>query len=201
MPVAGYIRVSTEQQRRDGSHEGQRERLERWASRNDRNIDLYQDIAVSGKSDEREAYSEMMAAATAGVYDAVVVRDLSRFGRSLRLVLSDIETLDEHGVEFVSLDESLDTTSAMGTAMLQMVGVFNEYWSNLARERSKRMIERRKANGEPVGRPRKVDEETVEQIREWNDSGLTYSEIAALVEDIIGEPIDQSTICRYCQTD
>jgi intein-encoded DNA endonuclease-like protein len=52
-----------------------------------------------------------------------------------------------------------------------------------------------------VGRPRKVDDETLEQIREWHDAGLSYSAIATLVEDIIGEPIDQSTIYRYCKGD
>jgi len=85
--------------------------------------------------------------------------------------------------------------------MLQMIGVFNEFWANLARERAKEMVERRKVEGKPVGRPRKVDDDTLEQIREWHEAGLSYSDIATLVEDIIGEPIDQSTIYRYCNDD
>jgi site-specific DNA recombinase len=201
MRVAGYIRVSTKQQKQEGSHERQRDRLEDWADRNDHDLDIYQDIAISGQSDDRPAYEEMMAAVKGGGYGAVAVRELSRFGRSLQQVLGDIETLDEHDVEFISISESFDTSSAMGTAMLQMIGVFNEFWANLARERAKEMVERRKAEGKPVGRPRKVDDDTLEQIREWDDAGLSYSDIATLVEDIIGEPIDSSTIYRYCNQD
>jgi len=63
------------------------------------------------------------------------------------------------------------------------------------------MVERRREQGEPIGRPRKVDNETMSQILEWREQGLSYSAIATLVEDIIGEPIDQSTIYRYCQDD
>jgi site-specific DNA recombinase len=198
MRVAGYIRVSTKQQKQEGSHERQRDRLEDWADRNDHDLDIYQDIAISGQSDDRPAYEEMMTAVKDGGYGAVAVRELSRFGRSLQQVLGDIETLDEHDVEFISISESFDTSSAMGTAMLQMIGVFNEFWANLARERAKEMVERRKAEGKPVGRPRKVDGDTLEQIREWHEAGLSYSDIATLVEDIIGEPIDSSTIYRYC---
>jgi len=97
--------------------------------------------------------------------------------------------------------EDFATDSAMGKAMLQMIGVFNEFWANLARERANEMVERRRENDEPIGRPRKVDDDTMEQIREWREQGLSYSAIATLVEDIIGEPIDQSTIYRYCNDD
>jgi DNA invertase Pin-like site-specific DNA recombinase len=196
MQVAGYIRVSTEQQREEGSHENQRERLETWADRHGHGIDIFEDIAISGQADDRPEYDAMMGALDE--YDAVAVRELSRFGRSLQQVLQDIERLQEHEVDFISVTEDFSTDSAMGKAMLQMIGVFNEFWANLARERANEMVERRREQGDPIGRPRKVDDDTLEQIREWNEQGLSYSAIATLVEDIIGEPIDQSTIYRYC---
>jgi len=197
MQVAGYIRVSTEQQREEGSHENQRARLETWAERHDHELTIYEDIAISGQADDRPEYEAMMDSLDA--YDAVAVRELSRFGRSLQRVLRDIERLQDEDVEFISVTEDFATDSAMGKAMLQMIGVFNEFWANLARERANEMVERRRENGEPIGRPRKVDDDTMSQIREWRESGLSYSAIATLVEDIIGEPIDQSTIYRYCQ--
>jgi DNA invertase Pin-like site-specific DNA recombinase len=197
MQVAGYIRVSTEQQREEGSHENQRDRLEAWADRHGHAIDIFEDIAISGQADDRPEYDAMMGALDE--YDAVAVRELSRFGRSLQQVLQDIERLQEHEVDFISVTEDFSTDSAMGKAMLQMIGVFNEFWANLARERANEMVERRREQGDPIGRPRKVDDDTLEQIREWNEQGLSYSAIATLVEDIIGEPIDQSTIYRYCQ--
>lgn len=197
MNVAGYVRVSTEQQRDEGSHERQREQLQEWADRHDHEIVIFEDIAISGQSDDRPQYDKMMA--RVNEFDAVAVRELSRFGRSLQQVLQDIETLTDQGTDFVSITEDFSTESAMGKAMLQMIGVFNEFWANLARERANEMIERRRSEGKPIGRPRKVDDELLEQIREWDEKGLSYSAIATLVEDIIGESIDQSTIYRYCK--
>jgi site-specific DNA recombinase len=199
MKVAGYVRVSTEQQRDEGSHKNQRDRLETWAERREYDITIFEDIAISGKSDDRPEYNRMMD--DCEDFDAVAVRELSRFGRSLKQVLHDIEQLQEADTEFISVTEDLSTESAMGKMMLQMIGVFNEFWSNLASERAKEMVERKREKGEPIGRPRKVDDALLEQIREWNEMGLSYASIASLVEDKIGEPIDSSTIYRYCNTD
>lgn len=197
MDVAGYIRVSTEQQKADGSHENQRDELERWADRNDHTITFFEDIAISGQSDEREAYAELMDRAEE--FDAVVVRELSRFGRSLQKVLNDVDELADRDVDFISLKENIDLSTAQGKLFLNMIGAFNQFWADLARERANEMVQRRREEGKPLGRPRKVDDETLEQIYEWRDMGLSYSAIAALVQDMTGESINQSTIYRYCK--
>ena len=195
--VAGYVRVSTEQQREEGSHETQREQLEEWAARHDHDLVVFEDIAISGQSDERPAYQDMMD--RLDEFDLVAVRELSRFGRSLQQVLRDIERLDEHGVEFTSITEDFSTDSAMGTAMLQMIGVFNEFWANLARERAHENVQRRRESGEPIGRPRKLSEDQIEQVREWHDMGLGYASIVPLVEDAYGIEVSDTSIYRYCQ--
>jgi DNA invertase Pin-like site-specific DNA recombinase len=197
--AAGYVRVSTEQQRDDGSHERQREQLREWADREDHDLTLYEDIAISGQSDDRPDFESMLDAATDGEFDIVAVRELSRFGRSLQRVLRDIDRLDEADVTFVSLTESFDTGSAMGEAMLGMIGVFNQFWADLARERAEREVERRRENDEPLGRPKKLSEDQREQVREWHEMGLGYSAIVPLVEDAYGVSVDRSTIYRYCQ--
>lgn len=199
MDVAGYIRVSTEQQKQDGSHQRQRDQLEEWANREGHSLTKFEDIAISGQSEDRPEYDEMMDRATSGEFDAVAVRELSRFGRSLQRVLRDIDGLDESGVKFVSLTESFDTSSAMGEAMLGMIGVFNQFWADLARERAEREVERRRENDEPLGRPRKLTDEQVEQVREWHEMGLGYSSIVPLVDDAYGVEVSKSTIYRYCQ--
>ena len=79
MEVAGYIRVSTERQKKEGSHENQREKLEQWAEREGHSITLFENIAISAQSNDRPAYEQMMDHAEA--FDAIVVRELSRFGR------------------------------------------------------------------------------------------------------------------------
>jgi len=199
MRVAGYIRVSTEQQKEEGSHENQREKLEAWADRNDHELEIFEDIAISGQSEDRPEYNEMME--RVNEFDAVAVRELSRFGRSLQTVLRDIETLNDQEVEFISVTEDFSTDSAMGKAMMQMIGVFNEFWANLARERANEMVQRRREEGKPIGRPRKLDDEQLDQVREWRDAGLSYGAISTLVEDAYGITVDQSTIYRYCKAD
>jgi DNA invertase Pin-like site-specific DNA recombinase len=197
MKVAGYVRVSTEQQREEGSHKNQRQRLEDWAEREDHDIDIYQDIAISGQSDEREDHQDLMA--NLDDYDAVVVRELSRWGRSLQKTLNDIDQLDQKDVGFISLTErNIDTTTPDGRLLLNIKGALDQYWSDIAQERAREAAQRRKEQGKPVGRPKKLTEEQREQVREWNEMGLGYSSIVPLVEDAYGVKVDKSTIYRYC---
>jgi len=197
MDIAGYIRVSTEQQKEEGSHENQRDALQDWADKNEHSITFYEDIAISGQADEREAYDRLMD--EADQYDAVAIRELSRAGRDLQKLLRDIDDLDDRGVDFISLKEDMiDTTTADGQLFLQIVGAFNEYWANLARERANEMVQRRREKGEPLGRPKKLNEQQIEQVVEWNEKGIGYSAIATLVEDAYGVEIHRSTIKRYC---
>lgn len=196
MNVAGYIRVSTKQQKEDGSHENQRDELQRWAERNDHELECFEDIAISGQSDDRPGYQAMMD--RADEFDAIVVRELSRFGRNLRKVLDDVETLDERGVEFITLSGEFDTSTAQGKLLLQVKGAFDEFWSNLAQERANEMVERRREQGKPIGRPKKLDDAQLAEVREWADKGLSYTAIATLVEDKHGVDVSRQTIYRYC---
>lgn len=197
MHVAGYIRVSTEQQKEEGSHENQREQLKEWADREGHEIELFEDIAISGQAEERDDYDELMERAEE--FDAIVVRELSRFGRNLRRLLNDIHDLKERGVDFISLKDNIDTTTAQGKLLMQVIGAFNEFWANVARERANEMVQRRREEGKPIGRPKKLDDEQVAQVREWNKSGLSYTTIAALVDQMYQIDVSRQTIYRYCQ--
>lgn len=196
MRVGGYIRVSTEQQKQDGSHHNQREQLGEWADREGHDITFFQDIAVSGQSAERDDYDELIERAEE--FDAIAVRELSRFGRSLQRVLNDIDDLAARDVDFISLKENIDLTTAQGKLFLNMIGAFNQFWADLARERANEMVQRRREQGKPIGRPKKLNEAELEQVHEWREMGLSYGNIAALVEDGFGKSVDQSTIYRYC---
>ena len=200
MNVAGYIRVSTEQQRDEGSHESQREQLEEWADRNDHEIELFQDIAISGQSDERAAYQRLMDRAEE--FDAIVVRELSRFGRSLRQVLNDVHELSERGVDFISIKDQFDTSTAQGKLMMHIIAAFNQFWSDWSRERAIEYAERARNDDDlQLGRPTKLGPEQKAQVREWHDMGLGYAAIVPLVEDAYGVEVSDSTIYRYCQSE
>jgi DNA invertase Pin-like site-specific DNA recombinase len=196
--AAAYIRVSTEQQKDEESHIRQRDRMADWADDNNVDISFYEDIAISGQSDERDAYDELMDSFEE--FNYVVVRELSRFGRDPVSVLNDVEEIAEtEGVEFVSVTEPmLDTTSAHGKLMVRLIASINGFHADLRREQAQRMVERRKEKGLPVGRPTKLDDMQLEEVYEWREKGLSYSAIATLVEDIHNISIDESTIYRYC---
>lgn len=60
------------------------------------------------------------------------------------------------------------------------------------------MHERRKEQGLPVGRKRKLDDKALEDVYEWREKGLSYAQITALVEEVHGTQVDRSTVYRYC---
>jgi DNA invertase Pin-like site-specific DNA recombinase len=196
MDLAGYIRVSTEKQKNEGSHDNQRARLEEWAETHGHNITLYEDIAISGQSAERDAYDRLLDEAQQ--YDAIIVRELSRFGRSLQQVLNDIDDLHDDGVDFISLKENIDLTTAQGKLFLNIIGSFNQFWADLARERANEMVQRRREAGKPIGRPKKLDTDELEQVYEWREKGLSYGDIATLAGEVFNTEITRQTIYRYC---
>jgi len=198
--IAAYVRVSTQQQKDEGSHENQRERIEQWADRHEHeDIEWFEDIAISGQSDNREAYQELME--SYADYDLVVVRELSRFGRDPLTVLQDIEQIVESDTEFVSITEDFDTTSAMGKAFLRIVAVINGMYADLRREQAIKAAERRKEKGEPVGRPKKLDDELLNEVYDLRRAGVSYSSIARVIEGKPNGPesISRETIRRYCK--
>lgn len=95
---------------------------------------LYEDIAMSGQFSGWGAYDRLMAEAQQ--YDAIIVRERSRFGHSLQQMLNDIDDLHDVGVDLISLKEDIDLTTAQGKLFLNIIGAFNQFWVDLARERA-----------------------------------------------------------------
>jgi len=196
--VGAYIRVSTEKQKEEESHKRQRKRIGDWAEENGYGdgVEYYQDIAISGQSDNRDDYERLMTSYEN--HDYIVVRELSRFGRDPVKVLTDVEEIMESDVEFVSVTEPmLDSTSAHGKLMLRQIAAINGFMSDIRSEQAKRMAERRKEKGLPVGRPRKLDPNEMEDVYEWREMGHSYASVAALVEQVHGVEISRQTIRRY----
>ena len=133
-------------------------------------------------------------------YDAVVVRELSRFGRDPLTVLQDVEEIVDSDTEFVSITEDFDTSSAMGKAFVRIVAVINGMYADLRREQAVRAAERRRENGEPVGRPKKLNDELRAEAFDLRRKGVSYQAIARVVESKPNAPesISRETIRRYC---
>lgn len=201
MKVAGYVRVSTKKQLKEGNHERQREQLQNWAERNDHQLEIFEDLAISGTSRNRESYEEMMDQIQK--FDALVVKNLQRFGRDLLTMIKDIEQLGEKGVEFISLSENLDTTTAQGKLLFQVMGAFSEFYANKKREETLAMIERRREQGKTVGRKKKLPQEDRKELfRMWEEKELSYRSLAKLFEDRVSgddKTLSASTVKRYIE--
>jgi DNA invertase Pin-like site-specific DNA recombinase len=88
--------------------------------------------------------------------DVLVVWKLDRLSRSLRDVLIIMERLSEIKAGFRSLTEAIDTTTAGGRMMMQMVGAFAEFERAMLRERTKAGIANAKSEGRVGGRKPKL---------------------------------------------
>jgi len=227
--IAAYVRVSTQQQRDDGSHIGQRETIVEWATDNGYSagewktyhstdeqgelngwdsidgavtgdIAWYEDIAISGQSEDRDAYERLMDQYQH--HDAVVFRELSRFGRDPVAVTRDATEIMENDVDFVSVKEpEWDSTSATGKFMMRQFANMNAFYADLRREQAIKAAERRKEQGLPVGRPKKVDEDLREEVYELRRKGVSYTAISRVIEARPDGPetISRETIRRYCK--
>ncbi len=115
----------------------------------------YVDEGVSGTKDRRPELDRMVEDAKAGRLDLVAVFKLDRLARSLRHLLTLSEDLTSWGVDLVSLrDAGIDTTSAAGRLLLQVLGAFSEFEAAIIRERVQAGVRRAQALGKHCGRPK-----------------------------------------------
>ena len=105
---------------------------------------------ASGKNTERESFKAMMAFIREG--DTVIVESISRIARNTRDLLAIVATLTEKGVEFVSLKETIDTTTPHGRFMLTVFGALADLERESILERQREGIEIAKAEGKYKGR-------------------------------------------------
>jgi len=137
MKTALYLRVSTEDQAREGySLEVQRETLEAFAKREGLEVyKVYSDNGISGYSTNRPALAALMADAKGGKFGLVLVSKLDRFSRNLKDLLQLVDTLYTQNVGFKSAGEPFDTTTSAGKLMFQQLGSFAEFERNRIAER------------------------------------------------------------------
>lgn len=127
----------------------------------------------SGKNTDRPGFQEMMSFIREG--DTVIVESISRIARNIRDLLSIVDQLNEMGVGFVSLKESIDTTSPQGRFMLTVFGALAELERESLLERQREGIEIAKAAGKYKGRvPVKVDEVMLRAVcKRWRAGEIT----------------------------
>ena len=176
MRVAIYSRVSTAEQ----SCEPQLRDLRIYcAARNFAIVREYVDTGYSGAKDSRPALNELMGDARKRKIDAILVWRFDRFARSTKHLLLALEEFRGLGIQFISYQENLDTTSPLGQALFTIVSAVAQLERDLIRERVNAGIRNARANGKSLGRPRR--EVVRDEIVRLQTEGRSLRQIAAIL--------------------
>ena len=151
--VAIYLRVSTDGQTTDN------QRIELESVARQRGWDIvaqYDDNGVSGAKgrQHRKQFDAMIKAATRGEFDMIAAWSVDRLGRSLQDLVQFLNELQSVGCDLYLHQQALDTSTPAGRAMFGMCGVFAEFERSMIQERVKAGLQRARAKGTVLGRPR-----------------------------------------------
>src|ERR1700694_4582407 len=113
----------------------------------------YDDGGLSGASLDRPALQKLLADVRAGKIDIVLVYKVDRLTRSLADFAKLVELFDRHGVSFVSITQSFNTTSSMGRLTLNVLLSFAQFEREVIGERVRDKIAASKRKGLWVGGP------------------------------------------------
>jgi len=136
----------------------------------------YVDLGISGSKDRRPQLDRLMADARGRAFDVVLVWKFDRFARSVSHLLRALETFQALGIDFVSLCESLDTSTPTGKMVFTVLGAVAELERSLIIERVKAGLRNARAKGKRLGRPRITLD--VYRVGELHNAGVSWQQIA-----------------------
>jgi DNA invertase Pin-like site-specific DNA recombinase len=153
MRVAIYARVSTE----DQSCDLQVRDLRTYCGARKFTIFCeYIDEGESGAKSSRPELNNLMADARKRRFDAILVWRFDRFARSTKHLLLALEEFRSLGVQFISYQENIDTSSPLGQALFTIVSAVAQLERDLIRERVSAGIRHARACGKLLGRPHRI---------------------------------------------
>lgn len=179
--AALYVRVSTNTQNTDTQLLPLRDYARR---RGFTDLAEYVDHGWSGAKRRRPQLDELMKDAKARKFDAVIVARFDRFARSVTHMVNALEEFQALGIDFISLTESIDTSTPMGKMLFSVAAAFGEFERNIIRERILLGIDRARAEGKQLGRPKKIIDR--DRVRELKDDGDSIRTIARKLQVSVG---------------
>ena len=153
MKTIGYVRVSTDKQADRGvSLEAQAEKIRAMAVvHNAELLDIIVDGGESAKSLNRPGMARLLALVDAGEVQTVIIAKLDRLTRSVKDLCTLLERFTRRGVALVSVAESLDTGSAAGRLVLNIMTAVSQWEREAIGERTRDAMSHKRTNGERVG--------------------------------------------------
>ncbi|GIJ49746.1 invertase [Virgisporangium aliadipatigenens] len=170
MTAVGYVRVSTPDQN---------PALQNDALTAAGCAKIFTDVASGARADRPQLIAALDYLRPGDVF---IVWQLDRLGRSMRHLIDTVKALHERGVQFRSLRESIDTTTAAGRLTFHLFAALAEFERDLLRERTTAglaAIAARRARGRRGGRPRKMTAEKIAVARQmYASQQYTVDQIA-----------------------
>lgn len=186
--VAIYCRVSTDDQDCDRQERDLRAYCERAGYEV---FEVYKETA-SGAKDDRAIRKQVMKQAQARMIDAVLVTEMSRWGRSTLDLISTLQEMQSWNVSLIAQTGfTFDLSTPQGKLVASMMASLAEFERDLLRERVKSGLQAAKARGQVLGRQQGQNykqSKFKDQVIKLREAGKSYREIAEKLD------IDKNTV-------
>ena len=196
MKTVGYVRVSTDKQAEQGvSLEAQEAKIRAMATVHGTDLsEVIVDGGESAKSLNRPGMTKLLAMVDASDVQVVIVAKLDRLTRSVKDLCELLERFERRGVCLVSVAESLDTGSAAGRLVLNIMTAVSQWEREAIGERTRDALRHKRNQGQRTGNipygsrlagdgehlePDPVEQVALREIRRLRDEGTTLRGIAA----------------------
>src|SRR5687768_15906429 len=176
--VALYARVSTDGQ----TVANQRRELDAVADRHGWDVvSVFTDQGISGSKGrvKRPGFDKLLKAVARRDVDLVAAWSVDRLGRSLQDLVGFLGELHAKGVDLYLHQQGVDTSTPVGRALFQVLGVFAEFERSMIVERVKAGLARAKAEGKKLGRP-PIDNAVEQKLRAALAGGVGIRKAARL---------------------
>lgn len=167
-----YARVSTREQNVD------MQLIDLRAYAKARGLEIVKELVdyASGSRNDRENYQKLFNEVRKRKTDSVLVWKFDRFARSTKELINALEEFRALGVDFISYKENIDTSTPAGKILFTMISAFAEFEREIIKERVCAGMEKAKAKGKVLGRP-KIPIFTRKAVLEMRAKGLDYKSI------------------------
>lgn len=168
MKVFGYIRTSTKKQLTDRQVLVLKDKCDK----------IFIENGVSAVKKRRPAYEKMIKQLQAG--DMLIVSSLDRAFRSVIDALRELDKLHKRNIQFKSLSQNFDTTTAEGKLLYTIAAALAEWERKTISRRTKEGLSAARKRGKKLGRPHKLKKSDVINAQKQlaNNSGVTLKSIA-----------------------
>lgn len=194
--IYGYIRVSTDKQ----TVENQRFEITRFCDGQGMDIDGWIEETISGTKDyDKRKLGDLLSAVNAG--DLIICAELSRLGRNLFMIMEILHICMKKECRVWTVKDNYRLGDDVQSKVLAFAfGLSAEIERNLISQRTKEALDRKRAEGVKLGRPKGALSKTVkltgkeDAIRILRAEGTSWAQIARLLH------VDRSTLVRFVRS-